>query len=88
MRNLCFAAALARRWPDNFAFVLAYVGGAASAHESEADFAAFRAMLRPDVATRVGAISYETIADVLPSATHAELKEWIDARLRVSSPWA
>ena len=84
MRNLCFAAALAEQHSPgaDYAFVLAYVGQAKSAAESEADFGAFYEMLLPEASTRTGAITYETIATVLEENKQTGLAEWIDDRIR------
>jgi hypothetical protein len=83
MRNLCFAAALAEQHSPrhDFAFVLAYVGQAQRAEESAADFAAFTEMLLPQIAPRVGSITYEQIGDLLRAAGEDELAGWIDTRL-------
>lgn len=83
MRNLCFAAAMAQEKKPHkgYAFVLAFVASAPGSAETEADFAAFRAMLLPNAASRVGAISHEAIADVLRTHREGELADWIDQRV-------
>jgi hypothetical protein len=62
--------------------VLAYVGQAKSAGESEADFGAFYEMLLPVAAALTGAITYETIATIPKENEQNELAEWLDERIR------
>jgi hypothetical protein len=78
MRNLCFAAALAQAEKrQNFGFLLAYAGNSRSAAETAKEFETFCAMLLPDVADRVGSVTYEQIAEVLADNDEQALSEWL-----------
>jgi hypothetical protein len=86
MRNLSYAAAWAERaGVAEFGFLLAYAGGWRRAGETEEVYERFHAMLLPEVAERVGSITYERIAALLGHSGHGddvELAEWIGKRLR------
>jgi hypothetical protein len=41
----------------------------------------FRALLRPELRTRIGIVSYERIADVLSASGEAELGKWVRQRI-------
>jgi hypothetical protein len=82
MRNLTFAAALAEleaRPTDGF--LLAYVEQAAGATATRRTFGDFKAMLLPEVARRVGMISYEQLTEIVHRRGEHELAAWIDVRL-------
>jgi hypothetical protein len=82
MRNLCFAQRLAELEGRPMAgFVLAYVAGAPSAHETEQTFNEFMAMLRAEVRPRAGAISYERVAEIATRHGETDLADWIERRL-------
>ncbi len=82
MRNICFAQRLAELERRSSAgFLLAYVEGARSAHETQQTFGEFTAMLRDDVRPRAGAISYERIAEIVRQHDAAELAGWIKRRI-------
>jgi hypothetical protein len=88
MRNLCYAAALAdRRGVDVFGFVLVHSRAAGSS--AGGVFDRFRRMLLPDVADRVGSVTYERIAELLGASASSEdirLSEWLSERLRRGAP--
>jgi hypothetical protein len=84
MRSICFGAALAALHPHrpDFCFLLAYVAAAPVAVDTQHQFAEFREMLLPEVARRVGAISYEQIEEILRCHELTGLAEWLHLRLR------
>jgi hypothetical protein len=66
MRNLCFAAAFAQRdHLPGFGLIIANVARAKNSAKTAEEVAAFQELLRPEVAGRVGSITYERIADIL-----------------------
>jgi len=82
MRNLAFAAAAAgRRRLPWFGFLVSYVAAAPGAPKLLSEVATFRALLRDDVQSRVQAVSYEQIAEVLRHRGERELASDIDRRL-------
>jgi hypothetical protein len=83
MRNICFAARLSelQRRPT-FGFLLVYVAAAPVAHDSEHDFAEFKAMLLPEVARLAGAISYEQIEEIVRRHEQTALADWLGLRIR------
>ena len=83
MRNLTFAAALARlQSRPEAGFLLAFVEQARSAGAARRTFEEFQSMLLPDVARRAGAISYEEIASIVARHSESDLADWIESRLR------
>lgn len=82
MRNLCFAAALAEaEGLPRFGLLLAHVGAAPSARDSAEEYREFRDLLLPAMMSRVGAITYERIGEILRCSGETELADWLDVRL-------
>lgn len=82
MRNLTYAQAYADRDALPLSgFLVAYCSRASNARHSEADFARFCSMLKPELDDRVGMISYEVVAEILRDAGERTFADWLDDKL-------
>ena len=82
MRNLAFAHEWAAEHKlPSYGFLVTLVDGAPKARELRQRVAAFRGLLKSDVRDRVGAVSYECIADVLDQYGEGPLANWVRKRL-------
>jgi hypothetical protein len=82
MRNLTFAAALARLESRAASgFLLAFVDQARSAQATRRTFEDFKSILSPDIARTVGLITYEEIAQIVARHGERDLARWIEKRL-------
>lgn len=82
MRNIAFA----RQWPSRpvdgwFGTLICIVDGSPYAVRLREHVERFRALLRPELRTRVGIVSYERIADVLCASGEANLARWVRQRI-------
>ena len=82
MRNLAFAHEWRRnRQDDWFGFVVTLVDASPHAAALRHRVAEFKSMLLPEVAARVGLISYEQMANVLDTHGESPLAAWIRRRV-------
>jgi hypothetical protein len=82
MRNLAFA----HEWPGRsvggwFGMLVCLVDRSPHAAELRERVELFRALLHPELRTRVGIVSYERIADVLSATGEAGLGAWVHERV-------
>lgn len=82
MRNVAFAHEWARlRDLPWFGFLVCVVRGAPHTGRLLTRVAAFRAILQPDFADRVGLLDYQRVASILHDHGEKELAAWVRSRL-------
>jgi hypothetical protein len=82
MRNVAFA----HEWPGRpadgwFGTLICQVDRSPHAAELRERVERFRALLRPELRTRLGILSYERIADILSANGEAKLSAWVHQRI-------
>lgn len=87
MRNIAFAFAWAReRKRPYYGFVVTIVDSSPKSATLRGQIADFRMMLLPEVAQRVGVISYEQIAGLLDAHNEHDLASWIRDQINRGIP--
>jgi hypothetical protein len=82
MRSLCFSSALASETGASwFGLLVALTDGAGQAAHTRAELDAFLDLVRPELRSRVGVVSYERIAWILEGFGEEDLAVWLKAYL-------